>query len=85
MIGEGRKLNEWFTQNEDIPFMSVTDRPLFLLQHFDIKLNHNEYMSIKCSDGMYDDETFSISKHINQKIHLKITLYYSLERPHDRY
>ena len=24
--------------------MSVTDRVLFLLQHFDIKVNHNEYM-----------------------------------------
>ena len=43
-------------------FMSVTDRPLFLLQHFDIKVNHNEFMAIKCSDGMYDDANIQYFK-----------------------
>jgi len=57
-----KKLNEWFTQNEEMAFMSVTDRALFLLQHFDIKVNHNEFMAIKCSDGMYDDANIQYFK-----------------------
>ena len=57
-----KKLNEWFTQNDEMAFMSVTDRALFLLQHFDIKVNHNEFMSIKCSDGMYDDANIQYFK-----------------------
>ena len=57
-----KKLNEWFTQNDEMAFMSVTDRALFLLQHFDIKINHNEFMAIKCSDGMYDDANIQYFK-----------------------
>ena len=57
-----KKLNEWFTQNDEMAFMSVTDRALFLLQHFDIKVNHNEFMAIKCSDGMYDDANIQYFK-----------------------
>jgi len=50
-----KKLNEWFTQNTDISYMSVTDRALYLLQHFGIKVTQQEWIGIKCSDGMYDD------------------------------
>ena len=57
-----KKLNEWFTQNDEMAFMSVTDRALFLLQHFDIKVNHNEFMAIKCSDGMYDEANMQYYK-----------------------
>jgi hypothetical protein len=35
--------------------MSVTDRALYLLQHFGIKVTQQEWIGIKCSDGMYDD------------------------------
>tara|TARA_B100001094_G_scaffold281656_1_gene293222 strand:+ start:2204 stop:2983 length:780 start_codon:yes stop_codon:yes gene_type:complete len=50
-----KKLNEWFTQNPEMQFMSVTDRALYLLQHFDVKVSQLEWLSIKVSDGMYDE------------------------------
>ena len=57
-----KKLNEWFTQNTDISFMSVTDRALYLLQHFGIKITQQEWIGIKCSDGMYDDANIQYFK-----------------------
>ena len=50
-----KKLNEWFTHNPKLQYMSVTDRALWLLQHFDVKVSEMEYLAIKVSDGMYDD------------------------------
>ncbi|MAR77912.1 MAG: hypothetical protein CMD43_03095 [Gammaproteobacteria bacterium] len=50
-----KKLNEWFTQNPEMQFMGVTDRALWLLQHFDVKVSQLEWLAIKVSDGMYDD------------------------------
>ncbi len=50
-----KTLGEVFTHNKDIQSMRVTDRALFLLQHFDIKINLNETLAIKLSDGMYDE------------------------------
>jgi len=41
--------------NPEIPFMSVPDRSLLLLQEFDIKFTQNEMMGIKLHDGMYDE------------------------------
>jgi hypothetical protein len=57
-----KKLNEWFTQNTDISYMSVTDRALYLLQHFGIKITQQEWIGIKCSDGMYDDANIQYFK-----------------------
>jgi len=57
-----KKLNEWFTQNPEMQFMSVTDRALYLLQHFGIKVSQQEYLAIKCSDGMYDDANIQYFK-----------------------
>ena len=50
-----KKLNEWFTHNPELQYMSVTDRALWLLQHFDVKISQLEYLAIKVSDGMYDE------------------------------
>jgi len=41
--------------NPEIPFMSVPDRSLLLLQEFGIKFSQNEMMGIKLHDGLYDD------------------------------
>ena len=41
--------------NPEIPFMSVPDRSLLLLQEFGIKFTQNEMMGIKLHDGLYDD------------------------------
>ena len=44
-----------FKFTEDITHMGVTDRSLFLLQQAEITITQNEWIAIKCSDGLYDD------------------------------
>ena len=48
------KLQEWYTYNPDMENMSVTDRALWLLQHFNIKVSTEVWKAIKLSDGMFD-------------------------------
>lgn len=49
------KLSEWYTWNNSLEPMSVTDRSLWLLQHFDIKISEEVWKAIKMSDGLFDD------------------------------
>ena len=49
-----KTLGEIFTYNSEIQNMRVPDRALFLLQHFGVKCNVNESLSIKLADGLYD-------------------------------
>jgi len=48
------KLGEDYTFNNKVPFASVPDRGLFLLQSHDIKYNFNEMVAIQTHDGLYD-------------------------------
>jgi len=50
-----KTLGEIFTHNVDIDNMRVTDRALFLLQHFGVKVSLKETLAIKVSDGLYDE------------------------------
>jgi hypothetical protein len=55
--------NEWqiknrgilYMPNKNITHMSVPDRTLWLLQHFNIKYSQNEMIAIMIHDGMYDE------------------------------
>ena len=48
------KLNEWYTYNDKLEPMSVTDRSLWLLQHFNIDVSPEVWKAIKMSDGLFD-------------------------------
>jgi hypothetical protein len=48
------KLEEDYMFNKKLPFASVPDRGLFLLQQHDIKYNFNEMVAIQTHDGLYD-------------------------------
>ena len=54
--------------NTDLHWMGVTDRSLFLLQHFEIKYNQKECLAIKLSDGMYDDANIDYLKSFNSMV-----------------
>ena len=41
-----KKLNEWYTFNDKLEPLSVTDRSLWLLQYFDIKVNPEVWKAI---------------------------------------
>ena len=48
------KLGEEYMFNKALPFSSVPDRGLFLLQQHDIKYTFNEMIAIQTHDGLYD-------------------------------
>ena len=49
------KLGEDYMFNDRLPFCSVPDRGLFLLQSNDIKYTFNEMLAIQIHDGLYDE------------------------------
>jgi len=48
------KLREWYTFNNKLEPMSVTDRSLWLLQYFNIELKPEVWKAIKLSDGLFE-------------------------------
>jgi len=44
-----------YTHNPKLQYMSVSDRSLWLLQEFNIKMNQTEYIGLKLADGLYED------------------------------
>ena len=49
------KLGEDYMFNKKVPFASVPDRGLFLLQSHGIQYTFNEMIAIQTHDGLYDD------------------------------
>ena len=49
------KLGEDYKFNEKVPFASVPDRGLFLLQSHGIQYTFNEMITIQTHDGLYDE------------------------------
>lgn len=49
------RLGENYMFNKKLPFMTVSDRGLYLLQTHGINYSLNEYLAIKLHDGIYDE------------------------------
>ena len=47
------KRGEMYTHNPELPYMTVTDRALWLLQHFGVDTTAKEWKAISISDGLY--------------------------------
>jgi hypothetical protein len=50
-----RKRGEVYKHNENVQYMKVVDRALFLLQKYGIEITQKEWVAIKLSDGMYNE------------------------------
>lgn len=50
------KYGQQFEYNQSIPYMTVPQRGLWLLQHFGVRLTHDEYLAILLNDGQYCQE-----------------------------
>ena len=48
-----------YRHNGNLQFMTVTDRALFLLQHFGINMTENEYIGLRLTDGLYEESNKS--------------------------
>lgn len=46
---------EVFKHNEDTQYMTISDRSMYLLQTYGVTLTRNEYLSIRLTDGLYDE------------------------------
>ena len=49
-----KKLNEWYTHNKELDFMTVHDRALWILAKYNVDLNPHVYKAIICADGLFD-------------------------------
>lgn len=50
------KLRENYTYNNELTYMTVPDRSVWLLSHFGVKLTQDEFLAIKLNDGQYAKE-----------------------------
>jgi hypothetical protein len=63
-----------FVANPNLSHMTHTDRTMFLLQHYNIKITEAEYFGMKLTDGLYDEDNvkylkvFDTSKRMKYKI-----------------
>ena len=56
LISGGRdKLGEDYMFNKQVPFASVPDSGLFMLQSHGVQYTFNEMLAIQTHDGLYDD------------------------------
>ena len=60
--------------------MSVTDRALYLLQHFGIKMTEKEYLGLKLTDGMYEEANKSYYVSYSPERQLKTNIAYILHQ-----
>ena len=44
-----------FTHNPKLQYMTVTDRAIFLLNHFGISMTEWEYIGLRLTDGLYEE------------------------------
>ena len=44
-----------YKHGEDLQFMTVTDRAIFLLNHFGVKYSEKEYIGLRLTDGLYEE------------------------------
>lgn len=67
-----------YKRNEDIAFMSITDRTFFTLQDYGITYNENEYFGIKLTDGIFDDDNIKYYKTFDKTKYLSTNIQFIL-------
>lgn len=67
-----------YKRNEDIAFMSITDRTFFTLQEYGITYSENEYFGIKLTDGIFDDDNIKYYKTYDTSKYLKTNIQFIL-------
>ena len=74
-------MGEVYTHNTDISsYMTVTDRSLFILQHYGIDMTEWEYLGLMLTDGLYEDANEKYLKGYNPAWTLKSNIAYILHQ-----
>jgi len=76
--------SEWHVKNQgqiyktnpELPFFTVPDRSLFVLQQAGIKYSENEYLGIKLHDGLFDEvnKPYYISFNVESRLRTSLPL-----------
>ena len=69
-----------YKHNGNLQFMTVTDRALFLLQHFGITISENEYIGLMLTDGLYEEANKSYYVGYSADRSLKTNIAYILHQ-----
>jgi len=69
-----------FTHNGELQYMTVTDRAVFLLNQFGIKMTENEYIGLRLTDGLYEEANKSYYISYNKDWALKSNIAYILHQ-----
>ena len=69
---------EFYKRNENITFMTITDRTFYTLNHYGITYNEKEYFGIKLTDGLFDEDNEKYYKTFDLSKSLKYTIQYVL-------
>jgi hypothetical protein len=76
-----KNMGEVYTHNEDISsYMTVTDRALYILQHYGISMSEWEYLGLKLTDGLYEDANEKYLAGYNPAWRLKSNIAYILHQ-----
>ena len=76
-----KNMGEIYTHNEDLSsYMNVTDRALFILQHYGISMSEFEYLGLKLADGLYEDANEKYLKGYNPAWRLKSNIAYIIHQ-----
>ena len=71
---------EIFKHNPALQYMTVTDRAIFILNHFGIKMSQWEYIGLRLTDGMYEEANKSYYMSYNPDWSLKSNIAYILHQ-----
>ena len=69
-----------FKHNPSLQYMTVTDRAIFILNHFGIKMSQWEYIGLRLTDGMYEEANKSYYMSYNPDWSLKSNIAYILHQ-----
>ena len=69
-----------YTPNPKLQYMNVSDRSLWLLQKFDVKLNQTEYIGLKLADGLYEEGNKQYFISFNPDFELQTNLPYIIHQ-----
>ena len=71
---------EIFKHNPNLQYMTVTDRAIFLLNHFGIPMTQWEYIGLRLTDGLYEEANKTYYLSYNHDWALKSNIAYILHQ-----
>ena len=71
---------EIFKHNPNLQYMSVTDRAIFILNHFGISMSEWEYIGLRLTDGLYEEANKNYYMSYNPSWQLKSNIAYILHQ-----